>query len=171
MKVIFSQLSHAHLHTHSLKHLGADSCTHVQERGLMVGGTRGKGWTGVNKGLAKIPHSLLSPFPSVSGQNTLFLFMCNIYNFMHMLKPSGPTNYSCLPRVASEDDSEMKTNKAWQAKVMRAMASIKRRNGGAPKLSPAVLFLERLSYFTDLLKTTCLQRQGRKERKKKRKEN
>lgn len=47
---------------------------------------------------------------------------------------------------------------------MRAMASIKRRNGGAPKLSPAVLFLERLSYFTDLLKTTCLQRQGRKER-------
>lgn len=106
--MIFVQTACIHAHT---THTHTNTCqltaAHMFRRRLMQGGTREKGWTRVNQGLAKMP-------PSLSLLHKHSPSACNIYDFMHMLK-RVPTNYSCMLRITSkgwqQDEDKQKRDK------------------------------------------------------------
>lgn len=151
VKVIFVQ-THVYRHTqHTLTQtfgswqlhmcLGEDSWRAEKEWRGEQGSTRGWPWCPL----------------TLSHTNTLSPFMCNIYDFIH--RPNQLVLHITAVCCAWPQNGD---KQSVTSEVKCTMASIKCWNRGAPKLSPVVLFLKRLSYFTDLVKMTCLLRQKKK---------
>lgn len=130
------------------------TAAHMFRRRLMEGVTRGKGWTGVKQGLARMP-------PTLSAQ-THSPFSCNIYNSMHMLNQVGQLQLFATQGSERTDRRRHEGKQNVTGKVRRATAPLDAEAVGHQNDSPVVLLLQSLSYFTDLVKMTCLHRKNKK---------